>query len=295
MQSERKVPETLLRAACQAEEAMELKARGGEILARHVRAEIRQRVSDGLRRLAQPTLSGIGIWFNIRTRTLLAEATTDAKIDQLCPSIKEVLGCLPICATPETAAIVLAKLNANDLDPAGFGMAADAPARVALGQEFLTFLFWRYDRDGGAFRLDLHGRELGYMLEGPLTFFREGQGAHEVAIRKGSPLNSREAVTCLSTGKLLSKAKFVMADGADMYTALVDDTFVFHSVKLPPGEGCSPYERFQERAGHMVTFLTAWFGLYQQFLAVRADAKAWALASAEIREWIDIRNGGSKT
>jgi hypothetical protein len=291
-QVERKVPESLLKAACQAEEALELKARGGEYLARQVRAEIKQRVAAGLRQQAQPSLDGIGVWINLRTFTLIAEATTDGKIDRVSPAVKDALGLLPIGATADTAALVLGNLNRNDLEPAHF-CGVDVPHEVCLGMEFLTFLFWRYERDGGAFRLEVHGAELGYMLEGPLTFYREGQGAHEVGIRKGSPLNSREAVTCLAGGKLLRKAKFVLADGGDIYSAMVDESFCFQSVKLPKGEGGTAYERAVERARHMVVFITAWFGLYKQFVQVRADAKAWALAAGEIREWIAARNGGA--
>ncbi len=235
---------------------------------------------------------GIGVWINVRTRVMIAEATTDGKIDTVSPAVKEALGCLPILATADTAAIKMCGVNRNDLDPVMLG-GTEGTREVLLGMEFLTFLWWRYDRDGGAFRLETHGRMLGYMLEGPLTFFHEGQGAHEVGIRRGNPLNSREAVTCMSTGKLLRKAKFVMADGPDLYTALVDDGFCFTSVKLPKGDGASPYERFQERASYMVVFITAWFGLYKQFIAIRSDAKAWALAVDEIREWIAVRNGGA--
>ncbi len=292
MQAERKVPESLLKAACKAEEAAELKARGGDWLPRAVRAELKQRTAAYLRSQAQPTLSGVGVWINTKTRMMLAEATTDGKVDWVSPAVKEVTGCLPILATPETAAIK-AGVNANDLEPSRFAdTAGDAPVRVALGQEFLTFLFWRYERDGGAFRLDVHGRDMGYLLEGPLTFYREGHGAHEVGIRKGNPLNSREAVTCLSTGKLLRKAKFVLAVDDKTWTAIVDDTFCFKSVKLPLGEGATPYEKFVERTGDVVTFLAAWFGLYQGFVKVRSDAKAWGLVAADVREWVTARNGG---
>ena len=51
------------------------------------------------------------------------------------------------------------------------------------------------------------------MLEGPLTFFREGEGAHEAVLRKGTPLNSREAGTALYCGKKLKRAKLVLAEG----------------------------------------------------------------------------------
>jgi len=289
----RKVPETLLVAECKAEEQAELKARGGDFLPRVARAEIKQRVREALMAKAQPTLNGIGVWIDCAKRIVLAEATTDGKIDHLCPAFKAVFGNLPILATPETAAFALLKANVNDLHPETYtpDSRKEPSAEVALGMEFLTWLMWRYEENGGVFTTRLHGPQIGYMLEGPLTFFHAGQGAHEVSIRKGNPLNSREAMACLLEGKLLRKAKFVMASGDRMWTATVDDGFLFSALKLPPGEGLDQAGRFAERSLFVTEFLDAWFCLFGLFLAERIDAKAWSLRVSSMRNWIATRNG----
>jgi hypothetical protein len=185
------------------------------------------------------------------------------------------------------------KANVNDLDPVTYtpNPRTEPSPDVALGMEFLTWLMWRYEETGGEFHTRLHGPQIGYMLEGPLTFFHAGQGAHEVCIRKGSPLNSREAMACLLEGKLLRKAKFVMAKDSNVWTATVDDGFLFAALKLPPGEGGDQAERFYERAQFLTEFLDAWFCLFGLFMAERVSATVWALRVCSIRDWIAKRNG----
>lgn len=289
----RKVPDTLLQAHCKEEERAEARARGCDFLPRAVRAEIRQRVREALAAKAQPALAGIGVWIGTERGVLLAEATTDSKIDAFSPAFREVFRTLPICATPETAALKLHGVNANDLSPLSYTPDAtrERPVETCLGMEFLTWLFWRYEETGGVFQTRLHGRELGYMLEGPLTFYREGAGAFEVNIRKGNPLNSPEAMACLLDGKLLSKARFVMASGEHTWCATVDATFGFGSLRLPRGEEVDPDGVFAERSLFVMEFLDAWFALYGIFIGERVAGNVWPSRVRDIRAWIAKRNG----
>lgn len=289
----RKVSATLLQAHCKEEEQVELKARECDYLPRAVRAEIKQRVLEGLMRTAQPTLSVIGVWICADRRMLLAEAVTDCKIDTFSPAFREVFRTLPICATPETAAMKLFSVNANDLRPASWTPDAtrNPPVEVSLGMEFLTWLFWRYEATGGVFQTRLHGPELGYMLEGPLTFYREGAGAFEVNIRKGNPLNSPEAMACLLDGKLLSKARFVMASADRTWCATVDATFGFCSLRLPKGDAADPDGAFAERTLFVTEFLDAWFALFGFFMNERTAGNVWPSRVRDIRAWIAKRNG----
>lgn len=289
----RKVSESLLLAECKMEEQATMQASGLQVLPRVARAEIRQRVRERLLPQTQAALSAIALWIEPAKGVMFAETTTDAKSDTLCCAFKDAFGCLPIMVTPETAAFRMSGVHANDLFPALYSPdpAKDHPVEVFLGMEFLTWLFWNYDQTGGAFTTRLHGPQLGYMLEGPITFFRIGQGAHEVNIRKGNPINSREAKTCLLDGKLLKSAKFVLADGDSIFSARVDDSFLFSALKLPPGERLDPCGRFQERALFLDRFLEAWLALYVKFIGERADGRAWPVRVEEIRGWIAACNG----
>ena len=124
------------------------------------------------------------------------------------------------------------------------------------------------------------------MLEGPITFYREGEGAHEAVLRKGMPLNSREAATALMCGKKLRRAKITVAIDEKAIEATVDADFVFRGVKLPKAEQTEKEGIFEERMMQIETFCDTWFTLYDRFLDMRTDPKAWPQTLAAMQEWI---------
>ncbi|HRR34462.1 MAG TPA: recombination-associated protein RdgC [Kiritimatiellia bacterium] len=287
MQAEKKVPPALLRAYVKMEEDTECRARETEFLPRAARAEIKQRVTEALLPKMPPTLASIPVVVDFRNDLLVAAALSDKQIDTLSPAFKETAGTLPILLTPETAALRRRQVNANDLDPVSFSPdpALEPPNEATLGMDFFTWLWFAWEKEGGVCHLP-DGREFGVMLEGPLTFYREGQGAHEAVLRKGSPLNSREAGTALLCGKKLKRAKVVIAQGDDVFSATVDADFAFRSLKLPKGEQTEAAGRFEERMLMIETFWSAWLALFDRFLDLRTDAQAWPKTLDAMRQWI---------
>lgn len=287
MRAEKKVPASLLRAHVKMEEDVEMRARETGYLPRAVKAEIKQRVTESLLPAMPPTLSSIPAVVDFRNGMLLASAMSDKQIDTLSPAFKETVGTLPILLTPETAAIRRRQINANDLDPVNFSPDAslEPPVENTLGMDFLTWLWFAWEKEGGVYHLP-DGREFGIMLEGPLTFFREGQGAHEAVLRKGSPLNSREAGTALFCGKKLKRTKVVIAHNDEVFSATMDADFAFRSLKVPKGEQAEPAGKFEERMLFVETFCTAWFTLYDRFLDLRTDPQQWPKTLDAMRRWI---------
>jgi hypothetical protein len=287
MKAEKKVPESLLRAHCRLEEDVELRAREVEVLPRAVRAEVKQRIMESLLPAMPPTLSGIPIVVDFRNDLLLAGTMSDKQIDTLSPIFKETAGTLPILLTPETAALRRKQVNANDLEPVSFSpdTSLEPPIESTLGMDFFTWLWFIWEKEGGVFHLP-DGHEAGFMLEGPLTFFREGQGAHEAVLRKGTPINSREAATALYCGKKLKRAKVVIAQNDNVFSATLDADFGFRSLKLPKGEQADAAGRFQERMLFIETFWGAWLALYDRFLDLRTDPKTWPATLDAMRQWI---------
>lgn len=287
MRAEKKVPASLLRAYVKLEEDLELRAREAEFLPRAVKAEVKQRVTESLLPSMPPTLTSIPVVIDFRNDLLLAGAMSDKQIDTLSPVFKETAGSLPILLTPETAAIRRKQLNANDLEPVSFSPDAtlEPPIEGTLGMDFLTWLWFAWEKEGGVYHLP-DGREFGIMLEGPLTFFREGQGAHEAVLRKGAPLNSREAGTALLCGKKLKRAKVVIAHNDEVYSATMDADFAVRSLKLPKGEQTEPASKFEERMLFVETFWSAWLSLYDRFLDLRTDPDQWPKTLAAMRQWI---------
>jgi len=287
LRAEKKVSASLLRAHVCMEEEVELRARGVEFLSRTAKAEIRQRVFEALQPTMPPTLNSIPVVVDFRNNLLLAGALSDKQVDALSLAFRETAGAVPILLTPETAAIRRKSLNANDLAPTSFSpdISLESPHESTLGMDFLTWLWFIWDKEGGVYHLP-DGREFGVMLEGPLIFFREGQGAHEAVLRKGMPLNSREAGTALYCGKKLRRAKVSIAVKDEMYSATLDVDFAVRSLKLPKGEQLDPVGRFQERMLFIETFWTALLALYDRFLDARGNRQQWDATLSGMREWI---------
>jgi hypothetical protein len=287
MRAERKIPGALLRAYCRIEEDIERKASQVEFLNRKARAEVKERVVAQLLPTMPPTLSGLAMVVDFRNDRVLAEALSDAQIDRFCPFFRETTGQMPLLMTAETTALMRCRVNATDLIPSTFTSDADVESEIAtnLGLEFLTWLWYAWEKDGGVFHLK-NRDECGYMLEGPLVFFREGKGAHEAVLRKGSPLLSREAGIALFCGKKLKRAKFTLAKGDQVWSATIDADFSIRGLKLPPGEQTDPVGRFQERMLAIEAFTEAYFELYDRFLALRRDPAEWSLCLAGLRAWV---------
>ena len=287
MRAEKKIPASLLRAYVKQEEDIERRARGTETLSRKAKAEVKARVTALLQPKMPPTLNSIPVVMDFRNDLLVAGALSDRQIDALSPVFKETVGTFPILLTPETAALRRKQINANDMLPVMFSPdeRLDPPAEGTLGMDFLTWLWFAWETEGGIHHLP-DGREFGIMLEGPITFFREGQGAHEVALRNGVPLNSREAGTALYCGKKVRRVKVVMAQGDAVFTAMMDADFAVRGLKLPKGEQRDEAGKLEERMMMIEFFWSAWLTLFDRFLDLRIDRGLWKKNLQKIRSWI---------
>jgi hypothetical protein len=294
MRAERKIPEALLRAHCRIEEEVQRRARNsGAPLTRQVRAEIREEIVERLLPTMPPTLTGLPVVVDFREDRLLAGAMSDAQIERLAPFFRETAGVLPIVLNAETAALRRKQVNVRDLAPASFSpdKSVEPDANPDLGMDFLTWLWFWWETEGGVFSSSRGGPPFGLMLEGPLTFFREGQGAHEAVLRKGAPLNSREAGVALLLGKRLKRAKLVLAQGDNQWSVTIDADFGFRGLKLPKVAALDPSSLFQERMMHVETFVGEFLGLYDRFLDARGQASAWRKTVAAMQAWVGRRAG----
>jgi hypothetical protein len=159
--------------------------------------------------------------------------------------------------------------------------------------DFFTWLWFYWESEGGTVPAGAGGGlPFGLMLEGPLTFIVEGEGAHEAVLRKGMPLLSAEAKTALTSGKKLRRAKFVLARGDDAWAVAVDGAdFAFRSLKVPKGEPLEPAALFQQRMLHLETLTDVFYRLYEMFLDLRRSAREWEQTVDAMRAWIEARTG----
>jgi len=157
------------------------------------------------------------------------------------------------------------------------------------GLDFFTWLWFAAETRGGLFKLDQLG-DWGVMIEGPLTFVREGAGAHETVVRRGEPLVSAEAKAALVSGKKLRRAKLTLARGDLAFSCTFEaPAFVVRSLKLPEGEKLDALSKFQERMTFVDLFKEALLSLFDRFVEERLDAKKWKATRTEIHTWVTER------
>ena len=283
------VPESLLRAECQMEELAEMEARGGTPLKRDARMQIRKSVLDRLLPAMPPTLQGIPVVYDAQADMAYAGAASDKQTDALVLAFREAVGVTLIPATPAAAALRRRKVNLNDLSPTSFSPELDDElAGDSIGQDFLTWLWFFAETRGGPIPTDRG--EFGVIIEGPLTFWLEGDGAYETVVRKGAPLVSAEAKAALLVGKKLKSARVTFARGEELWSVRLDaDEFVLRGLSLPKGAPLDAVSRFQERMLLLDIFRDVLLQSFDLFLAERADASVWKKTRAGLHDWVGNR------
>jgi len=287
MKAERKVPTSLLRAECMLEEVAYMRAEGKPFVDRKTRSEIRKEVMNRLLPTMPPTLKGIPFVYDDRDRVLYAGALSESQLDAFLINFKATVGVDLVPIVADTAAAKRRSIDVADWRKTSFSPEVpDEEMEDTPGLDFLTWLWFASEADGGVFNLKEFG-ELGAAIEGPLLFTRAGAGAHEISLRKGLPTVSAEAKTALLSGKKLRRAKLLFARPEEKWSCSFDaETFVFRGLKLPdPKEMLDPASRFQYRVQQLANFRGLFFELFDLFLDDRSDAKGWSATKKEIHQW----------
>ncbi len=290
MRAERKIPTSLLRAECRMEELARMMAENRAELDRKTRSEIRKEIEAHLLPTMPPQLKGMSIVHLPESHDVYAEATSEKQMDALEIGFREAQAFGLIPATPQNAAAKRLHIDVRDIAASSFSPdCEDDAADNNIGQDFLTWMWFYSETRGGIIKLP-SGGDFAIMLEGPLTFVLEGQGAHETVLRRGSPEISVEAKIALLSGKKLRKARLLLARGNDTWQVTLDaDQFVFRGLKLPEAEKLDPISRFQERMTSLSTFTTAFLEIYDRFIKERTDEKGWKKTRTAIHQWVSER------
>jgi hypothetical protein len=149
-------------------------------------------------------------------------------------------------------------------------MNRDSASHAFLGEEFLTWLWFSIDREGGEFAL-ARGRVVGVTLEDFIAFAPSEDETCQT-LRKGLPTRSPEARTALRDGRRVRAAKLTIAMGELQWQLVVDgSTMGLSSIKLPDDdpEAADAAERARGRAANFVLIHELVEELYGLFLRVR--------------------------
>lgn len=146
-----------------------------------------------------------------------------------------------------------------------------------LGEEFLTWLWFRWETDGGEFTL-AGGRVVGVALDDFLAFAAPSDDETEQTLRRGLPTRTVEARTALRQGHRLKKARILVAESSRQWIATLDaPSLTLTGVKLPDdAEECeNDVDRTGDRAANWLALHEILQALYARFLRerLRSDFK----------------------
>lgn len=293
MKAERKIPVPLMRAECMMEEIAALQASGEELLPRAERTRIRKEVTERMLPEMPPQLTGIPMVCGKQDDFLFAAAISDKHMDSLTLAFNSAVGIELIPVTPETASLKRKEFSTRQLTPTSFSPECkDEEAADLVGLDFMTWLL-HYCEERGA-EIESGQGTFAILLEGPLLFFKEGAGAHEIRLNKGEPLTSTEANSALRAGKKLRRARVTFARGEEMWRADVDGgDFALRGLKLPKVSPMDANSSFQERIISTRTFLSTLLSLFDLFIEERKDPAKWNAVKSDIQKWVMSREGKS--
>ena len=114
--------------------------------------------------------------------------------------------------------------------------AAAGQEQAFLGRDFLTWLWFRCESEGGEF--DLGGRDGGgqtaVMVEDALALVSVDEDGSVMTLRKGSPTARPEAANALAAGMTLKKARLFVARGPREWQFTLDgETLDLGGLKTP--------------------------------------------------------------
>lgn len=165
---------------------------------------------------------------------------------------------------------------------------AGAESHGWLGEEFLTWLWFRWEADGGEFTLP-GGRIVGIALDDFLTFAAPTDDETEQTLRRGLPTRTAEARTALRQGRRLRKARLLIGEGSRQWAATLDaPTLTLMGVRLPEdAEECeSDVDRTADRAANWLALHEIVMALYGQFLRDRLRPDYLATSGERQAHWM---------
>lgn len=163
-----------------------------------------------------------------------------------------------------------------------------------LGQEFLTWLWWKSEERGGSVQLGDQGDITVVFEKHMLLEYGEAEYSERL-VCSGLQTELREARTGLRTGKKLEQARIKIVKNDHEYNLTLGATFFeYRNVRLPKTGGMeSSSHPSEEETEAMILERVFLFeelvriinDLFRMFLDIRT-ASGWSAELARIRSWV---------
>jgi hypothetical protein len=154
-----------------------------------------------------------------------------------------------------------------------------------LGKEFLTWLWFRAERDG---RVEINkAKPVTIEILGPILLDAQYGDARVSTLKGDSPATAPEARTALLEGKKLKKAKLKWArEDVEWVFTLDGENFNLSGLAVP-NPGKLPFEDLMNlRVGMALEFEQVLQQLLEAFMELRMDEGAWKDELRLIHDWV---------
>lgn len=168
----------------------------------------------------------------------------------------------------------------------------DARTSEELGLDFATWLLHRSVTGGNKVSLSKN-LEFDLFVLGPLTLVSDYGEATSITLQGDNPASSPEAGRALNEGKHVAKATMKIIHENQTYDFTFNAlTFTCASMKLPPMPKQAPVDTLLLRLDAFERFEEFWGRVYEEFLTLRLQDKAWKSETTRIRKWVTelVRN-----
>lgn len=154
-----------------------------------------------------------------------------------------------------------------------------------MGKEFLTWLWFRAERDGKV--EPYKAKPVTVEVLGPILLDAAYGDARASTLKGDSPATAPEARTALLEGKKLKKAKFKWTrEEAEWIFTIDGETFNISGLNVP-NPGKLPFEDMMTLRLEMVReFDGVLQELLEMFLTLRLDTREWQEEIGSIHEWV---------
>jgi recombination associated protein RdgC len=167
----------------------------------------------------------------------------------------------------------------------------EEPPLTFLGEEFLTWLWFKCETEGGEFTLK-HGEIVGVSLEDYLCLGDDDPERTEQTLRRGLPTRAAEATAALAGGKRLKKARVLIAEGSQEWSVVLDGGLRFGSARCLETGGVEEGSRSDPSADRVSAFLRLpeiVSGLFGIFLGERLTPDFRSRVVPRMARWIASR------
>ena len=163
-----------------------------------------------------------------------------------------------------------------------------------VGQEFLTWLWWKSEERGGVISLPGEGDIVVVFEKHMLLEYGEGESSEKLTCR-GLQTELQEARTGLTMGKKLEQARIQLTyNDYEWNFTLAGSLMEFRTVKLPKTEGDSGnIQNPEEREGMVLERIFLFeelerlvLELFRLFLQLRVG-EGWREELLRVREWVN--------